>query len=165
MMALSELDGGEREIEQKLRPTMKKNLKYMDMPTGAMTDFQREIIFARVLERKPKVTFEGIWRDWAQCFIWEKWQKVEITFNPDDDTYFEDFCNEIIHRRKKLQYKEIDRRKKVIEAEEENQQKETVISKGPIRRFRSEIPIVDHMRKRAHSTVMKTPAFTNIMKS
>ena len=55
--------------ERILMALKQKNLKYYDLPSGPMTDFQREIIFIRVLEKESMVTHEGVWRDCAQCHI------------------------------------------------------------------------------------------------
>lgn len=63
---LTDMDTLDRDVELKLKMAMKKSLKPYDQPHGAMTDFQREIIFSRVLQKEPDVTYEGIWRDCAQ---------------------------------------------------------------------------------------------------
>ena len=159
-------DASGQVIDKRIIMAMKqKNLKFYDLPSGPMTDFQREIIFIRVLEKEPMTTYEGIWRDWAQCHICEKWQRISIEFNASDDTFFEDFCREIMHKRKKLQYKEVENRVKVIAAEEEKKKKEVVLSKGPLRRLKSEIPSLDLIKKRHNSTMLNIPMFTNMMKS
>lgn len=70
-----------------------------------------------------------------------------------------------MHKRKKLQYKEVENRVKVIAAEEEKKKKEVVLSKGPLRRLKSEIPSLDLIKKRHNSTMLNIPMFTNMMKS
>lgn len=47
----------------KLQMMQRKQLKFYDLPVGAMTDFQREIVFTRILEKVPQATLEGEWRD------------------------------------------------------------------------------------------------------
>ena len=72
-----------------------------------MTDFQLEIILSRILQKEPDCTYEGEWRDCANCYICEKWNKIDITFSEYDDYYFEDFWREIVHKRKKMIFKEV----------------------------------------------------------
>ena len=66
---ITEMDTIDRDLELKLKLAMVKNLKSYDQPMGAMTDFQREIIFSRVIQKEPDVTNEGVWRDCAHCYI------------------------------------------------------------------------------------------------
>mmetsp|Transcript_4112 Transcript_4112/g.5021 ORF Transcript_4112/g.5021 Transcript_4112/m.5021 type:complete len:118 (-) Transcript_4112:64-417(-) len=74
--------------------------------------------------------------------------------------YFEDFCREVIHIRKKKMFKEVNKRK--IEADKKQKaidemKKKTVVSRMPLRRLRSEIPGLDHIKRRANSIIIKTP--------
>ena len=100
----------------------------------------------------------GVWKDWAQWFIWDKWQKTVIDFTFYDDLYFEDFCREVVHIRKKKQFKEVERKYKEEIVKEEERRKKTVVSKAPLRRLRSEIPALENMKKRSNSIMMKVPA-------
>ena len=70
-----------------------------------------------------------------------------------------------MHKRKKLQYREVQNRIKVIAAEEEKKKKEVVLSKGPLRRLKSEIPSLDKNKKRHNSILLNVPVSTNMIKS
>lgn len=76
--------------------------------------------------------------------------------------YFEDFCREVIHIRKKKQFIEVEKRKIAEQQKEEENKKKTVVSKGPpLRRLKSEIPSLESMRKRSNSILIKPHADQN----
>jgi hypothetical protein len=52
-----------------------------------------------------------------------------------------------------------ERKVEIERIEQEQRNKQTVVSKGPLRRLRSEIPQLEIMKKRAHSIAPATPLF------
>ena len=49
-----------------------------------MTGYMNEIVFTRVIGHDDIEQGE-YWTDSSQCWVWSRWNKIQIAYNPEDD--------------------------------------------------------------------------------